>query len=188
MAGPPWSAAPFSTVFEGSFLPVSGLTIADRIIISNVPSLDSPPPNLQTLILKLNPHVFTPPMLHPSPAEGKIHIEAVDNAIDLCSRLLWLDATKRLTASAALRHKFLFPMEGESQKDLALEEVLNGVDGKCGNLHVIENGKRECCTWLRSLADSRQIARIFLEYCRTCNLARASRRLEISVRTFFHLA
>lgn len=114
----------------------------DRTILSNVPSLDSAPASLTALVLKLNPHIFTPPKLHPSQTDAKAHIEAVDNTIDLCARLLRLDATKRVTAAAALRHPFLRPVQGESKEDLVEEELLSGVDGKCGFLHGTDDGKR----------------------------------------------
>lgn len=95
-------------------------------------------------MLKLNPHIFTPPMHHPSPANAKAHIEAVDDAVNLCTRLLRPDATKRLTAAGALRHPFLRPMKGESMEDMVEEEPLGGEDGKCGYLHGVEEGKRAC--------------------------------------------
>ncbi len=81
-------------------------------------------------------------MHHPSPVDAKAHIEAIDNAIDLCTRLLRLDATKRLSASAALRHPLLRPTQGESTEDMVDEEILGAEDGKCGDLHGIEDGKR----------------------------------------------
>ena len=120
------------------------LVLIDRTIISNVPTIDTAPANLSSLIMRLNQHIFTPLQHHPSSADAKAHIEAIDNAIDLCTRLLRLDATKRLTAAAALRHPFLRPKTEESMEDMEDEEILGGEDGKCGYLHGIEDGKRPC--------------------------------------------
>ena len=81
-------------------------------------------------------------MSHPSPEDAKAHIEAIDNAIDLCTRLLRLDATKRSSAAAALRHPFLRPVGEEDEEDMRDEEILNGTEGKCGHLHAYEGEKR----------------------------------------------
>ena len=80
-------------------------------------------------------------MAHPSPEDAKAHIEAIDNAIDLCTRLLRLDATKRSSAAAALRHPFLRSAGGD-EEDMKDEEILNGTEGKCGHLHGYEKEKR----------------------------------------------
>lgn len=110
-----------------------------------MPTVDSPPASIQALVLKLNPHLFTPPLSHPTPAEAKAHIEAIDDAIDLCNRLLRPDATKRLTAAGALRHPFLRPQEGESMEDVLDEQALMPHEGKCGDLHITnDHGMREC--------------------------------------------
>ena len=119
----------------------------NRTIISNVPSLDVAPTSLSLMILKLNPHIYTPLMQHPSPADAKTHIEAIDHAIDLCTRLLRLDATKRLTAASALRHPFLRPRDDENAEDLEPEEPFDPETGKCGHLHGMLGGTRSFSGW-----------------------------------------
>ncbi|OXM81671.1 cell division control protein 7 [Cryptococcus neoformans Bt63] len=85
----------------------------NRTMISNVPTLDDPPSSLTELILTLNPHLYTPHSSSPTPEEAKEHIEAVDDALDLVTKLLRLDCTKRLTAAQALRHPFVTGRDGE---------------------------------------------------------------------------
>lgn len=66
------------------------------------------------------------------------HITSIDAALDLCGRLLRLDSTQRVTAAAALRHKFL----GDPADD-GPDELLHYVEGKCGDLHsVTDDGIR----------------------------------------------
>ncbi|WWC65088.1 uncharacterized protein I303_107702 [Kwoniella dejecticola CBS 10117] len=113
----------------------------NRTIISNVPTLDSHPSSLASLVLKLNPHIYTPHMTSPTPEDARAHIEAVDQAIDLCQKLLRLDATKRLTAAQALRHPFLAPREGEEDEEGGRDELINPEDGKCGELHELADGR-----------------------------------------------
>lgn len=72
-----------------------------------MPSLDDPPSSLTELILTLNPHLYTPHSSGPTSEEAKKHIKAIDDALDLVTKLLRLDCTKRLTAAQALRHSFL---------------------------------------------------------------------------------
>lgn len=96
-------------------------------------------------MLRLNPHIYTPPVANPTKAEAREHIEDIDNAIDLCGKLLRLDATRRLTASAALRHPFMrMDRRADGAEDLDYYEILEGTDGKCGHLHNLDTGKREC--------------------------------------------
>lgn len=65
----------------------------------------------------------------------------MDRAIDLCARLLRLDATKRSTAAQALRHPFLAVENGPDSVEYA---PLEGTQGKCGHLHGMdEHGRRE---------------------------------------------
>ena len=110
----------------------------DRTIISNIPIIDIAPPSLTTIVHRLNPNIYTPPLANPTPQEAKIHIQAIDQAIDLCKKLLRLDATQRLTASAALQHP-LFDVSHLNDEDPAQnmieEEDLLVNEGKCGNLH-----------------------------------------------------
>ncbi|OCF43627.1 CDC7 protein kinase [Kwoniella heveanensis CBS 569] len=113
----------------------------NRTMMTNVPTVDSHPPTLSALVLKLNPHIYTPHMTNPSPADAKEHIESIDQAIDLCQRLLRLDSTKRLTADQALRHPFLAPGEGEDEEAEPEDEVLDPTEGKCGDLHEVIDGK-----------------------------------------------
>jgi cell division control protein 7 len=109
--------------------------------MSNVPTVDQSPPNLTDLVLTLNPHLYTPPHANPTPEEARKHIEAMDHALDLCSKLLKLDATKRLTAKQALHHQFFHDPIVAFGEDSGLP-ILRGVDGKCGHLHSVEDGKR----------------------------------------------
>jgi len=83
-------------------------------------------------------------MASPSSEDAEDHIIAIDQAIDLCGRMLRLDATKRITAANALRHPFLQPEneEDEGWEDMAEEEVLDVRAGKCGHLHGVEGNKR----------------------------------------------
>jgi cell division control protein 7 len=122
-----------------------GETIAncsDRTMVCNVPTLETNPDSIKNLILKLNPHIFTPPLTHPSSADARAHIEAMDQAIDLCTRLLRLDVTKRPTAAVALRHPFFEGLVDD--EDLVVPEVLSGLDGRCGALHGIDDtGRRK---------------------------------------------
>ena len=114
----------------------------DRTIMTNVPTADQSPSNLSDLVLRLNPHLYTPPLANPSPKDARAHIEAMDDALDLCSKLLKLDATKRVDARDALNHLFF---QGRGMNDNGRDqerEVLSGVDGKCGHLHSVADGKR----------------------------------------------
>ncbi|WRT70669.1 uncharacterized protein IL334_007667 [Kwoniella shivajii] len=113
----------------------------NRTIISNVPTLDSHPPTLASLVLKLNPHIYTPHMTNPTPKDAQEHIVAIDQTIDLCSKLLRLDCTRRLTAAQALRHPFLAPREGEEDEEEGRDEIVDPLDGKCGELHQDEDGR-----------------------------------------------
>lgn len=116
---------------------------ADRTIMTNVPTVDSAPPSLNHLILKLNPHLYTPPINNPTIEEARRHVEAMDGAIDLCTQLLRLDATKRITAARALNHVFF--QKGDDFWQPEPEKAGAGSeDGKCGNLHEVEAGRREC--------------------------------------------
>jgi cell division control protein 7 len=111
-----------------------------------VPTLDTAPPSLLSVILKLNPFIYTPHSPNPTSEEAKAHIEDVDQSIDLCTRLLRLDSTRRLTAKVALRHPFLSKgMEGLSgDVDEGETELLKGTEGKCGKLHgETAEGRRE---------------------------------------------
>ncbi|ORY26611.1 kinase-like domain-containing protein [Naematelia encephala] len=108
----------------------------NRTIICNVPSIENPRP-LKDIILHLNPHIYTPMTNHPSRQDAEAHIKAVDSAIELCVGLLRLDPTRRLTAEDALRHPFLAPEPDDEVglRDLQSYELLDGTEGKCGNLH-----------------------------------------------------
>lgn len=113
----------------------------DRTIICNVPTVDGPPDSLAALILRLNPHLYTPHQPHPTPEEAMQHITAVDQALDLVNRMLRVDSTSRLTAAAALRHPFLAFMAGD---DDGPDELLDVTEGKCGYLHTMTaEGQRE---------------------------------------------
>nr|XP_031862507.1 uncharacterized protein CI109_002004 [Kwoniella shandongensis]KAA5529579.1 hypothetical protein CI109_002004 [Kwoniella shandongensis] len=112
----------------------------NRTIISNVPTIDNNPPTLSALVLKLNPHIYTPHMSNPTPADAREHIESIDQAIDLCTRLIRLDATKRLTAAQALRHPFL-SADVDPEDEAGQDEVLAPTEGKCGELHEVEGSK-----------------------------------------------
>ena len=111
--------------------------------MSNVPSLDTHPSSLASLVMKLNPHIYTPHKTNPTPNDAREHIEAIDQAIDLCQKLLRLDATKRLSAAQALRHPFLTTREDEHDEEEGRDEVLGPQDGKCGALHDMIGGRRE---------------------------------------------
>ncbi|WVF68054.1 hypothetical protein IAT40_002817 [Kwoniella sp. CBS 6097] len=113
----------------------------NRTIMTNVPTVDSHPSTLSALVLKMNPHIYTPHMTNPSPADAKEHIECIDQAIDLCQRLLRLDSTKRLTAAQALKHPFLVPGEGEDGEEEPEDVVLDPTEGKCGDLHEVIDGR-----------------------------------------------
>jgi cell division control protein 7 len=136
--------------------------LADRTIISNLPTLDSAPASLSALILKLNPHIYTPPFAHPTTEQAKTHIKQVDDALDLCARLLRLDVTKRLTAAQALRHLFFAQHRGEGEMvvEEGEDEVVKVGEGKCGRLHAVDaDGKREsilakkCRMWMGMTAE-----------------------------------
>lgn len=117
-------------------LPLTHAT--DRTIITNVPTVDLSPEPLAVTILRLNPHLYTPHQAHPTPAEAAAHIREVDQMLDLLTGLLHLDATKRLTASAALSHPFL---DADEEPD----DYLDPTEGKCGHLHEwTAEGQREC--------------------------------------------
>ncbi|BEI80242.1 hypothetical protein CcaverHIS002_0107710 [Cutaneotrichosporon cavernicola] len=110
----------------------------NRTFISNVPTLDDPPESLASLILRLNPHLYTPHQPHPTQEEALDHILAIDAALDLCSKLLHTDSTKRLTAAQALRHRFL-----ADQADDGPDELLDPTEGKCGLLHQWVDGQHQ---------------------------------------------
>jgi cell division control protein 7 len=115
----------------------------DRTIMTNVPTVDQSPPNLTDLVLRLNPHLYTPPLANPSREDARAHIEAMDDALDLCSKLLKLDATKRVSAKDALNHLFFQGRGMDSDGEDREQEILSGVDGKCGHLHSVADGKRK---------------------------------------------
>ena len=117
--------------------------MADRTIMTNVPTVDQSPPNLTDLVLRLNPHLYTPPLANPSREDARAHIEAMDDALDLCSKLLKLDATKRVSAKDALNHLFFQGRGMDSDGEDREQEILSGVDGKCGHLHSVADGKRK---------------------------------------------
>jgi cell division control protein 7 len=117
--------------------------MADRTLMTNVPTVDQSPPNLTDLVLRLNPHLYTPPLANPSREDARAHIEAMDDALDLCSKLLKLDATKRVSAKDALNHLFFQGRGMDSDGEDRKQEILSGVDGKCGHLHSVADGKRK---------------------------------------------
>jgi cell division control protein 7 len=121
--------------------------ISDRTIITNVPTVDNTPDSLTPVILKLNPHIYTPPLSNPSKEDAIEHITLIDQAIDLCGRLLRLDATKRITAANALRHPFLAPSDPRPSEwqDMKEDEILDVRAGKCGHLHGVEGNRRGFC-------------------------------------------
>lgn len=112
----------------------------DRTIICNVPTVESAPDSLAALVLRLNPHLYTPHQPQPSPEDAMRHIMAVDQALDLVNRMLRVDSTSRLTAAAALRHPFLAPLAGD---DDGPDELLAVTDGKCGHLHSVTDGQHQ---------------------------------------------
>jgi cell division control protein 7 len=122
-------------------LPLLFTLMSDRTMITNVPTLDTPPPTFSTLVTKLNPHVYTPPTSKLDPEDARQHIEMIDAGIDLCRRMLRLDSTNRITAAAALKHRF-FGDHAETDEDDV--EILEGTEGKCGELHGFIKGQREC--------------------------------------------
>ncbi|WWC72543.1 uncharacterized protein I206_106505 [Kwoniella pini CBS 10737] len=113
----------------------------NRTIMTNVPTVDSHPSSLASLVVNLNPHIYTPHMTNPTTEDARRHIEAIDQAIDLCQKLLRLDATKRLSAAQALRHPFLAAHDGEEDEEEGRDEVLEPKEGKCGELHEIVDGR-----------------------------------------------
>lgn len=131
----------------------------DRTIITNVPTVDTAPESLAPVILKLNPHIYTPHSSNVTREEAEEHIQMVDQAIDLCSRLLRLDATKRITAANALRHPFIAPRdpeeEEEAMEDMVEDQVLDINAGKCGHLHGMDGNKREISLEVTTRADIR---------------------------------
>lgn len=130
--------SPFSSLTQGRGYATN---TPDRTIITNCPTVDQAPKDLGEMILTLNPHIYTPPLPNPTREEAIEHIRSIDDAIDLCTNLLKLDATRRYTAKKALGHKFFSKAEGyEPEVD---HPILSGVDGKCGHLHSVEDGKRE---------------------------------------------
>ncbi|GMK54719.1 hypothetical protein CspeluHIS016_0113050 [Cutaneotrichosporon spelunceum] len=110
----------------------------NRTFISNVHTLDEPPESLASLILRLNPHLYTPHQPYPTQEEALDHILAIDAALDLCTKLLHADSTKRLTAAQALRHRFL----GDAADD-GPDELLDPNEGKCGLLHQWVDGQHK---------------------------------------------
>jgi cell division control protein 7 len=115
----------------------------DRTLMTNVPTVEQNPPNLSELVLTLNPHLYTPPLAAPTPEEAQIHIDMMDHALDLCSKLLKLDATKRISAKHALNHPFFTMTVNVNENEEPAKPILTGLDGKCGHLHTLEDGKRE---------------------------------------------
>lgn len=114
-----------------------------------MPAVESPPDSLAALILRLNPHLYTPHQLHPTPEDAMQHITAVDQALDLVNRMLRVDSTSRLTAAAALRHPFLASDAGD---DDGPDELLEVTEGKCGYLHTLTaEGQRESAIARRQL-------------------------------------
>lgn len=89
----------------------------------------------------MNPHLYTPPLSDPTREEAIDHIESIDWAIELCTKLLRLDATKRISAKRALDHSFFSNAAGYEKE--AEQPLLSGIEGKCGHLHSVEDGKRE---------------------------------------------
>lgn len=110
--------------------------------MTNVPTVDTPPTSLTDMVLKLNPHLYTPPPTQ-DPQTADEHILTMDHALDLCSKLLKLDATKRISAKEALNHEF-FRLHSWYEEEVELP-LFSGVDGKCGHLHSVAEGKRKSC-------------------------------------------
>lgn len=109
--------------------------------MTNVPTVDAPPVSLTEVVLKLNPYLYTPPPTTQDPQTADEHILTMDRALDLCGKLLKLDATKRISAKDALNHEF-FRLHSNYEKEVQLP-LLSGVDGKCGHLHSVAEGKRK---------------------------------------------
>ena len=121
-------------------------------MVTNLPTIDSAPCSIKQLILKLNPHIYTPPFTFPTPDQAKEHIEAMDDAMDLCSQLLRLDCTRRFTAKQALQHPFLEePIAPDARVNewgdsVPEDEQVQGdgvhpMQGKCGMLHMVEGAE-----------------------------------------------
>ncbi|ORX41053.1 kinase-like domain-containing protein [Kockovaella imperatae] len=115
----------------------------NRTLICNVPTLDADPQRtLKSIVLRLNPHLYTPPSSCPSSWEAEEHIRFIDHALRLLHGLLRLDCTSRFSASEALQHEF-FSEEGEDMdQDFDDFEPVGIQDGKCGNLHGFVDGRR----------------------------------------------
>ena len=143
--------------------------MSDRTIMTNVPTVDQSPPNLTDLVLRLNPHLYTPPLANPSREDARAHIEAMDDALELCSKLLKLDATKRVSAKDALNHLFFQGRGMDSDGEDREQEILSGVDGKCGHLHSVADGKRRSYSFA-SLWLIKQTKRGSTRIVRKCNL------------------
>jgi cell division control protein 7 len=111
--------------------------------MTNVPSVDQSPANLNDLVLKLNPHLYTPPLADPTPEEAAEHITLMDNALDLCSKLLKLDSARRIAAKDALNHNFFNDFDDIEASVERVLPILSGEDGKCGHLHSTAEGKRK---------------------------------------------
>ncbi|QRV87926.1 cell division control protein 7 [Ceratobasidium sp. AG-Ba] len=124
----------------------------NRTFLCNIPSaLDS---NLRwsELAKKLNPSLYDPPA-DTSEGDRKRHKALIDEALNLLEQCLALDATKRITAQAALHHPFLSlkPVKPQGASvPLVSEEEGKGMpsddeltphppgQGSCGPLHWLD--------------------------------------------------
>jgi cell division control protein 7 len=98
--------------------------------------------------LKLNPHLYTPPLADPTPDEAAEHIVLMDNALDLCSKLLKLDSARRISARDALNHNFFNDFDDPESSVERILPILSGEDGKCGHLHSVADGRRKSSLWV----------------------------------------
>lgn len=116
--------------------------MSDRTILCNVPTIDTAPLSITQVILKLNPHLYTPPQMYPTPDQAREHIEFMDAAMDLCSHMLRLDCTRRYTAKQSLEHAFLkdpsFVSEKVGDAGEEVGERTHPMEGKCGQLHFVD--------------------------------------------------
>ncbi|KIJ57102.1 hypothetical protein M422DRAFT_62940 [Sphaerobolus stellatus SS14] len=104
----------------------------NRVLITNIPSIEPNGKDLRTFVHTLNPSILRP--RGATQEEFDAHTESLEHAIDLLKMTLDPEAVKRITARDALYHPFLFE-EGKPGDDEFFPHPIGR--GKCGKYHKL---------------------------------------------------
>lgn len=112
--------------------------LSDRVIITNIPSIEPQGKDLREFVIGLNPDIFTKRWKSDSDTKDQIeiarqkHEEDVEQAIDLLQATLQVESIKRITARDALYHPFLREEGMPGDDEYFPHPVGYGI---CGKLH-----------------------------------------------------